>query len=202
MPTSPPIKKNKWGIVHSTDVHESPITRSKSYNRKWGSYWAGIFELPPLTLVQQREWRAWFASLKGQTGTFYASDPDAGLIKGTASAPASVPITQTSLSPLNNRGTELWSDNWIASGVDLLLPGDYISYQGELKMIMTAVNSSPSRSALLSVRPELHVELITVEPIVFVDPVGIFRIPEGFTDWESDEFGTHRFTFPVEEVIV
>lgn len=195
--TTPGIKRNSFGPDENIDTFESPITRQKQYNIRPGARWIGLYELPPMTTAQARAWKAWFISLRGPTGTFKGFDPDGRDPVGIAN----IGSDTAKVKGASQTGSSLSTDGWRFNGTGLLLPGDYFHVGTELKMILEQLDSDGSGNATANFWPPLHISPADNADIIFNDPVGNFIIPDGFKGWESNEFGVHKFTFPIEEDI-
>jgi hypothetical protein len=195
LPTTPGIKSNEFELDFNVDEHESPITRQSTFDHKFGDQWQGMYVYPPMSALQAREWKAWFASMHGPVKTFYAGDPDNTTPAGVADTGTSTPLVKGG----SQTGRSILSDGWASSTVGLLLAGDMIQIGTELKIVTETVSSSGA-DATINFEPALHDSPADNATIVFENPVGIFRMVENSVPWQSNEFGVHDFAFAFVEV--
>ena len=191
LPTTPAIKSNRFGMAFNIDTQESPISKQVNHDVKAGHRWEGMYTFPPMTSAQAREWKAWFSTMYGPVKTFYGFDPDIRTPLGSADTGSDTPLVKGA----SQTGISITTDGWRNSGTGLLLPGDHVQIDGQLKVITEQVDSDGSGNATVSFMPPLHVVPGDNTAIVFENPVGTFRIEGLSVDWESNEFGNHDFAF-------
>ena len=191
LPAAPGIKSNTFALVFNIDEFVSPISRQSTFDKRQGHRWEGLFVFPPMLEGTAREWKAWFASMEGQTKTFFAFDPDIRTPLGIADTGSDTPLVKGA----SQTGTSVTTDAWRNSGTNLLSPGDHVQIGTELKIVTEQVDSDGAGNATINFEPAFHVPPADNAAIVFENPKGIFRLDEPSVPWESDEFGVHNFSF-------
>lgn len=191
LPTSPGIKKNRFGLVFNVDEAISPATMQSNFDLRQGHHWEGMYTFPPMLELTAREWKAWFASMKGQTLTFFAYDPDIRTPAGIADTGSDTPLVNGGA----QSGTSVLTKGWRNTGVNLLLPGDHIQIGTELKQVEEAYTSDGSGNGTITFQPAFHSSPAADAAIVFENPNGIFRMEKSSNFWDSNEFGVHDFAF-------
>ena len=189
LPSSPGIKTNRFGMVFNVDTQESPISKQANHDIKAGHRWEGMFTYPPMKEGTAREWKAWFATMYGPAKTFFCYDPDIRTPQGSADTGSDTPLVKGA----SQTGTSITTDGWRNSSVGLLLPGDHVQIDGQLKVVTVRMDSDGSGNATLEFMPPLHVSPGDNTAIVFENPVGTFKLEGLSVPWESNQFGIHEF---------
>jgi hypothetical protein len=182
-------------------AERSPTTFQERVGTWRGARRAFTAKFQNLSLDTAKEWMAFFNDLNGPEGTFWATDPLAGDVRGAcgdAYAFAAIATTQTW------PGTDINSNGWPPATVGVLKAGDWISVGGEhprLYQVCADVDSDSSGSALIPVWPPVmsdHEDLAAIQ--VGSDSRGLFRLVE----WPEHKFDVHHmmvgFSFKAVEV--
>lgn len=196
LPTSPGFIVRRWGLVANTQVHESPLTKSVQRLRLTGERWMGEWTLPPVkdrAVVAQ--WEAFFVSLEGQYGTFWAGPPFRNLPRGSVGG---TPLVNGA----NQTGSQLVLDGLPVSTTDVFKQGDYVRINGtnQLVMVVADVTSDGSGNATLPIYPRLRDSPGDNATITTVDPVVQMMLVTDEVAWDVDKFGKFDFTFSAVEV--
>tara|TARA_Y100000310_G_scaffold310550_1_gene355917 strand:+ start:116 stop:649 length:534 start_codon:yes stop_codon:yes gene_type:complete len=170
---------------------ESPVTKQLSRDLKAGHRWEGMFIIGKMLASTAREWKAWFSSMQGPVKTFYAYDPDNRTPIGIADVGSDTP----QIKGANQTGNSCTTDGWRNNGTGLLLPGDHVQLDTELKEVTEQVDSDGSGNATINFEPAFHVSPGDNNAVTFENPKGIFRLVGNDVPFDSDEFGRHDFAF-------
>lgn len=149
MPAAPGLVRCKFALETNTIRFESPINRASQRVVLPGSRWALSASLPRMNRAQMAAWQSFLLQLEGSANTFYGYDPDAKTPRGVATGTALVKGGSQTGSTLLIDGCTPNVNGW-------LLPGDYFSVNGELKMITAPVNTDGSGEATLAFKPRLR----------------------------------------------
>ncbi len=192
LPTSGSIKTNRGPvIVFNVDTLESPVSQQASHDLRTGHRWEGMYVIAPMLALTAREWKAWFSSMQGPVKTFFAFDPDNRTPAGIADTGSDTPL----VSGGSQTGNTVLTKGWRNTGTGLLLPGDHIQVDSELKEVTETFSSDGSGNGTISFEPAFHVSPAADAAIVFENPVGIFRLEGLSVPYQSNEFGKHDFAF-------
>lgn len=134
----------------------------------------------------------------------YAGNSSLGIaIWGASVAQSSVPVrltqtTTTASSGASQTGTGLHLKGIPASSSGLLLPGDWIEINGELKQVTAALNSDASGIGYLQFEPALVRSPSDNDPVAITDPMGKFLVSNIKID---NEFGTQaKVSYDLEHI--
>jgi hypothetical protein len=197
MPSFPAFRNSTFGLQTNTQRFESPFSRYVQRQLLAGSRWQASYTLPRMHRDSAAYWQAFFLSLEGGVNTFYAFDPDAISPRGVASGnPLVLGGSQT--------GSSLNTDGWTASTINILVPGDYMSINGELKMITQAASSDGSGNATLSFKPALRESPADNEPIILYRASCLMILDsDSQASWSADYNSVYdEMTFTAHEVFV
>ena len=172
-------------LLHNTQSFESPLNRTVQTLELPGARWQAVVEWKNLVEADARIFKAFLASLRGAAGRFYLGDLSHGTPAGTA---LGTPLVKGA----SQTGTSLVTDGWSAGQTSLLLPGDYFSVNGELKIITAVCTSDGSGNATLSFAPPLRSAPADNAPITVINPVATFRLK----DDEQDQIQIDPDRFP------
>ena len=148
MPTNVGFLQSDFFLSPLVDEFESPMSGQMQKVIRNGSKWNVTYTLPRMSLTQKLEWGVFFNRLRGGAVTFNAYDPDRLAPQGT---PVGTPLVNGG----SQTGFSLETDGWEADTDNLLLPGDLIKVNNELKEVSLAVNSNSSGEATITFEPAL-----------------------------------------------
>lgn len=197
--TTPGIQRNFWKLDFNDDVSESGISRVKKVNVRPGARFEGVYTLPPMTKAQADAWVAWFASMRGQAKFFFGFDPDRRTPGGIADAGSDTPLVNGTAVV---GAVTIPTDGWRNNGTALLNPGDDFQFgtttTSELKRCIEQLDSNGSGQATISFEPPIVRAPANDTPIVFENPVGVFRLSDS-VGYDSNHIKVHGISFAVEE---
>lgn len=185
IPSTPGFVNSNFYILSNVQKFESPITKVVQRAVLSGGLWMASYSLPKMKRIQAAPWRAFFALLEGSANTFNAYDPENLSPQGVATG-----------TPLVNGGSQtgssLVTDGWTASTTNILMAGDYIKVNGELKMVTSNVNSDSGGNATINIKPALRNspsddDAITVNNLT----IEMFVLENDITSWEIDKNGIY-----------
>mgnify|MGYP000137748767 CR=1 FL=1 len=170
------FQKMTMRLTSATQVSASPFTFDQQVHQHQGVRWEAEVTLPPLSRSEAKQIEAFFASLRGQSGTFTMGNP---LHTTTA--------TGTITSGTANATT--------VTGTTSAVPGDYFEVGGSL-YIITANNG-----ATFDIMPPLRAAISTSTPLDFTLPKGTWRLSSNEIDWDISSSSIYSFTFACVEAI-
>jgi len=161
----------------ATAVSQSPFTYDQQVYQHQGVRWEAEVTLPPLKRSDAKQVEAFFASLRGQAGTFTLGNPlhnttaTGSITSGTAGA-TTVTATTTGA-----------------------VAGDYFSVGGALYII------TERDAASLDIMPPLRTAISSSTPLDFTLPVGTWRLASNEIAWNINQASLYGFTFACVEAI-
>lgn len=133
-----------------------------------GTRWICSLTFNNLTDDKSRRIDALVAELDGEYGRVKIRDWGRN-----GRAPAGSPV----VSDADQTGMELNTKGWLP-GKTVLMTGDYITVNDELKIVTADVTSSASGSAVISFAPMLRSSPAPNAPIEVENPFGIFKLKD------------------------
>lgn len=197
--TVPGINEFKFHVSSNTQIFKSAVTQVTNAIERPGDIWSGFYSFAPKKASEIRAMKAWLLSMKGGARTFYGYDP-------TNRNPSGIANTGSDTIVVNGTsqvGNSLICNGARNNGIDLLKAGDYfqvgnIGTAVQLKMMTEDASSDGSGNITLNFEPPLHESPANGAPIIFNDPVGVFRLADfDSAVWEAtpDEFTVFAFSF-------
>jgi len=173
-------------------VTESEFTFEAQMQEHQGVAWeiSGSMEL--LNRDQAEEYNAFIAALKGRRGTFTVTPAGSGVPRGVATG---TPLVKGS----SQTGDELDTDGWTADTTGILKAGDFIQLgsgsSATLHRVLADVDSDGSGNATIDLAPKIVVAPNDNDPIVTVNPVGVFRMMNNLQPVDIRPPNTHSLRF-------
>lgn len=185
MPNTPGFKRSDFYLKRNTRTFESPFTKTVQRVVLPGSKWIAQYTLPPMKREQAAVWRAFFDSLRGGYGSFYAFDPELRNPRGAASgSPQVAGDSQT--------GYTLDTDGWPVDTI-VLRADDLVEFNGELKRITQDALTNGSGEVTLSFEPEIRSSPADNEPIIYKDTkVEMIILDDEISSWPTNETGVFQ----------
>lgn len=195
MPTRPNFKTSTFGLETNTQSFESPLSKVRQRVLLGGARWNATYTLPKMNRHSMRLWQAFLLSLEGGVNTFYGFDPDAKYPLGSAGG---IPLVNGA----NQTGSSLITDGWPHSVNGVLLAGDYFGAGGEMKMVMSDVNTDGSGNATINFKPAFRNSPADNAPLTLINPTcTMVLIDDKQSMWQADANGIYNeFTFSAVEV--
>lgn len=157
-----------WRPESNTKTFRSPFNGASQTVRFPGTRWICSLTFNNLTDDKSRRIDALVAELDGEYGRVKIRDWGRN-----GRAPAGSPV----VSDADQTGMELNTKGWLP-GKTVLMTGDYITVNDELKIVTADVTSSASGSAVISFAPMLRSSPAANAPIEVENPFGIFKLKD------------------------
>ena len=157
-----------WRPESNTKTFRSPFNGASQTVRFPGTRWICSLTFNNLTDDKSRRIDALVAELDGGYGRVKIRDWGRN-----GRAPAGSPV----VSDADQTGMELNTKGWLP-GKTVLMTGDYITVNDELKIVTADVTSSASGSAVISFAPMLRSSPAPNAPIEVENPFGIFKLKD------------------------
>ena len=163
IPTGVSFRTVRFGLQTNTQTFVSPLSGTVQTLELTGARWAGDFILPPMSRAQAADFIAFLQNLGGMAGRFYGYDPSSTVPRGNMSG------SSLKVNGASQTGKSLVCDGALPS-TTVLLKGDYIEVNSELKIITADATSDGSGNVTLSFAPSLrtsppdNVDIITTNP--------------------------------------
>jgi hypothetical protein len=161
-----------WQFVTMTQAFPSPFTGSEQTASMPGAArWVATLSFEKLTRLEARALEAFLIRCNGPAGRFYlwnhARENPLGVATGT-------PLVDGAA----NYGGLLATRGWPPSVAGILLVGDYIGFNNEVKMVLADVNSDAAGKASISIGPNIRNVPADGAAITIIKPKGIFRLSD------------------------
>lgn len=167
--------------VQTVSSSKSPFTqKQQTFKFDGGDTWELDFSIPAARREYLAPWKAFLISLKGQSGTFLAGDPDYQTNRGNA----------TSLSITGNTGAE----SVTATLTGTLLAGDYFQVGTGLDSRLHTVLQDITGDGTLEIFPGLRSDLNDTV-CNLTNPRGLFRLRENIASWSIDNSSRNSISF-------
>lgn len=197
MPVTPNFTRSRFGLETNTRLYHNPITNTTKRALLSGARWTASYTLPKMTRDQAALWQSFFLQLEGGVNTFYGFDPDARIPRGVATG---TPLVKGG----SQTGSSLTIDGCTANITGWLKQGDYLSVNGELKMMTADANTNGSGEATLTFKSALRNSPADNAPLTVISPtVAMILVDDMQAMWETDKNGFYEpITFSAIEAIV
>lgn len=202
-PLTLPTTPNAAGIerfmltgMHAVGVLRSPFTFATQVQAHPGEAWIAEASIAPCRREQAEPWVAFFASLRGPSGTFLMGDPHRTTPLGVATGTPRVSGTNTV------RATSLNTKGWTNSVTNILRAGDYIQIGQRLYKVLQNVNSSGTGTCTLDIFPALRETVVDNTTIITASAKGLFRLNAPEVDlFEVDRERLYAMSFTAMEAL-
>ncbi len=171
------FQKMTMRLKSATQISTSPFTFDQQVHEHQGVRWEAEVTLPPLKQSEAKEVEAFFASLRGQSGTFTMGNP---LHNATA--------TGTITSGTRNETT-------VTGTLGGAVAGDYFEVNGNL-YIITNIDSTT-----FDIMPPLRTAITSATTLDFSLPKGSWRLASNEVEWDINQSSFYSFTFACIEAI-
>ena len=165
----------RFSLVPNTQTFESPLNRTVQTIDLPGARWLFALEYRAISLADARLLKAFFAKLRGRAGRFYLGDY-------THKAPAGTALGSGMIKGAGQTGNSLITDNWTANQAALLLPGDYVGINGELKLITEVIAADAFGEATLVFEPPMRTSPPDDTVLVVSNPTCTFMLKDDEQD--------------------
>lgn len=157
-----------WRPESNTKTFRSPFNGASQTVRFPGTRWICSLTFNNLTDDKSRRIDALVAELDGEYGRVKIRDWGRN-----GRAPAGSPV----VSDADQTGMELNTKGWLPAKT-VLMTGDYITVNDELKIVTADVTSSPSGNAVIPIAPMLRSSPAPNAPVEVANPFGIFKLKD------------------------
>ena len=187
-PSSVSPSSIEWGIKSNTQSFTSPLNSSTQTLELPGAHWYATLNFTNLNAEKGRILSAFLAQLRGSSGRFYLYDSAFSTPRGVATG---TPLVKGA----SQTGSSLVTDGWTTSVTGILLAGDYIEVNSELKIVVADVDSDASGNATLSIEPPLRNSPSDNAPLTMTNPKTIMRlVDDNQTKRSSTSIYSNNFT--------
>jgi len=145
-PTEFIVSACEWNLISNTQVHKSPLSGAVQTLELPGAKWSATLTLTNQMPVAARRLAAFLTSLRGQAVGFYLFDHSHPIPAGSAPG---IPV----VSGPDQIGSQLVTSGWDASETGILIAGDYIQVDNELKMVVADADSDATGTSTLQIEP-------------------------------------------------
>lgn len=182
------IRKMTMRLVHSVAVTESPFNYKQQTQDFGGARWEAEITLRPLTFAEAKEVSAFFASLKGQKGTFKVGNP---LHDYASGAPVA---TVTNSSPAGDTTIDLTH-----TSTPYIAAGEHIELNNHLHLVLKKAGSSASDT--YDITPPIRETMSAGDAVTTDAPKGTWRLATNEVEWDINTSRLYQFTFSCVEAI-
>ena len=200
-------------LTHNTQTFESPLNKAIQTQELPGARWSFSATWDNLTDLDARILKGWIAKLRGQAGRFYMGDlqhpAPSGLAYGSGvlmGLPSDTALTTSwSVSAfITADNTHFTADSSLVDTTMLsalwFQPGDYISVNGELKVVTEQVYGAYGGISI-PVEPPFRTPPPVDAPLVFVNPKCVMRLIDDAQDnFQYSEYNRTSITISGIEV--
>lgn len=195
LPTSPSnFKSSRFELERKSAISESPFTGKQQvqlFNNF--SFWRATLTLPPMKRVDAGNWTAFFAKLRGRSGTFLLGDPD-----GTKQGAGTGTITLASATAVGD--TRLSTTGYSQSSGNVLKAGDYLSINNDLHIVIADATKA-STNVNVDIEPAVKAIHSQGATVTISSAKGTFRLDNEVVGWDADQASLYGFTFTCSEAV-
>ena len=185
MPSTPNFNSASFKLIGNTQTFTSPLDKTVQTLELTGARWAAIYTLPIMKRATGAPWTAFLTELLGPSGRFFAFDPVALIPRGSGGGDS--PLVDGA----SQTGKSFTTKAWTATQTGLLVPGDYLEVNSELKMVTASVDSDGGGLATINFVPSLRASPADNAAITINNPKCIMRLDNDESavwDWDAAEF--------------
>lgn len=195
LPTSPSnFQTSTFQLERRSAITESPFTGKQQVQLFTNfSFWRATLTLPPMKRSDAGTWTAFFAKLRGRSGTFLLGDPD-----GSKQGSGTGSITLASATAVGN--TRISTTGYNESSGDVLKAGDYISINNDLHLVIADATKS-STNVNVDVEPPMRAIHSQGATVTISNAKGVFRLDSELVSWDVNQASTYGFSFSCSEVV-
>lgn len=179
--TFPGIIANKmeWSLRSNTQTFSSPLSRTVQTLELPGSHWIATLRFNRLIEDEQRLLMAFLVRLRGESGRFYLYDHSLPSPRGIGTGTPLVDGASQTGSTINTKG-------WTVSQTNIMKAGDWMEFNGELKMVVEDVNSDAGGLAAITFEPPFRSSPADNATITVNQAPAIMRLKDdGQTRWSQ-----------------
>jgi len=186
LPTTIGIAQIDFRAVNAVAISRSPFTFQQQAHVYSGQAWQADITLPPVKGDLAEAWVGFLLALRGQSGTFYLSDPLNTSPRGTA----------TTLSVTGTSG----SSSVTATINGSLKAGDWFSLGSGTSTRLYKVVQDISSSGTMEIYPALR-STVSGASADLTEAKGVFRLSSNETSWSINDVNSYGITFGAMEAL-
>ena len=194
MPSTPAFVSQQWSTIRGTGMSESPFTGGQQTVEFAYAKWKAVLTLPPMRRPTASAWTAFFAKLRGRSGTFLLGDQDAkvpqinkitaGTINGDVTLSSNADIGDTVLN---------------ISGTTAFKAGDYIQLGSASSSRLYIVVEDQAGGSTIQVEPKLKASATSGSTVTYNSPQGLFRMDSNELMWDTNAVSVYGISFSCTE---
>ena len=182
----------EWSLLSNTQAFTSPLSQSVQTLELPGARWHFSCSFDSLSEADAAAMRTFLAKLRGRSNRFTVWPLGVKAMRGVATGTPRVNgAAQT--------GTTLATDGWTPSTAGILLAGDYIGVNGELKLLVADAASNGAGQATLSIEPPLRASPTDNAAITTTRPLATFMLDEDASRWTTNAPSLDSFSISATE---
>jgi hypothetical protein len=182
IPASPAPKAVRFNAQSVVSASRSPFTGQRQVYVFPSNWWQIQVTLPPMKSAQAEPWAVFLVTLNGMEGTFNMGDP-LGTNPGGSAGPRGSPHVNGA----GQQGRIIATDGWTPN-MWILALGDWVQIQtGLYKVTGGNIVANASGQANFEIWPRLKQPPPDNTPIIFTNPVGVFRLDGNTNGWDWSE---------------
>lgn len=159
-----------WQFVTKSEAFASPFVGNEQIAAfPAAARWMAVLTWPLLSRPEAALLEAFLVACNGREGRFLLGNQARRTPRGSAPG---TPVVDGN----GNYGGLLATRGWTANRSGILLPGDYVSVQNELKMVLATASSDADGKATLSIAPHLRKVPVDGMALTTTAGVGVFRL--------------------------
>lgn len=197
IPSGIGIVSSSWRLQRIVSETSSIFTGAQQTYIHPGAWWEGEVTFQPMRRSTSAALQAFLLELRGKSGTFLFSDPDALGLLGAGGTIIVNGAGQT--------GTSLLVDGMTLSTNNILRPGDYFQLGSgatrTLHMATQALNSNGSGEGTLTFEPPIKLSPADNSAVVITDPKGVFKLSENAAQWNGNFSSIQTISIAFKEAI-
>lgn len=193
LPTTLAPARLEWGLRTNTWKFESPLTANVQTVELPGARWVATFAYQDMSNLVSPEYEAFIAKLRGMANrftayNFFRSVP-LGTLRGTLTVNGAFARGVSTVSITGGAG----------QASKTLLPGDFISINGELKIVRDLMTTNGSGIGSVTFDPGMRNAVVGGESVVWDRPTATFMLTDNVTQWQYETTALRNLQFTAVE---
>ena len=192
MPAVPEIELLDWGLESNTLESQSGITGTTQVGATAYALWDMDFSVPKMDWDEAGPWLAFFAQLRGKTGSFKLPIPGTELPRSGYTGAVGIVDGASQLGHTLN--TKNWDNN-----ATLLNVGDLFTVNNELKIVRTVATSNGTGLSTITFDPALRGSPADLAVITINSPFVVLSSKINLPKWRTGSPMLTKFTMKCKE---
>ena len=174
-------------LVSNTTDFKSDLNNATQNARLQGDQWSTSLAYTNRSELEGRTLKAFLVRLGGRSGRFRMTPPDLNQL-GTGAGTGLIDGAGQTGSVVNTKG-------WTINQTNLHEPGDWIEFNGELKMVVETASSDAGGLSAITIAPPLRRATNDNDTIEVTNPQAIFMLTnDGQAGWDIQSNFIHGAT--------